>query len=292
MAEKAGLPAGVLNVVTSSRQQTPAVGKLICEHPLVAKISFTGSTTVGKILLRHAAGTVKRVSMELGGNAPFIVFDSANVDAAVAGAMASKYRCSGQTCVCANRILVQQGIHDKFVSALTEAVSKLNVGNGLETNVSQGPLINSQAIIKVEAHVKDAVSKGGKVVVGGSRHKLGGNFFEPTIITGVNTDMLCAREETFGPVAPILKFKSEDEAINIANMTTSGLAGYFYSSDIAQIWRVAERLEVGMVGINEGILSSVEAPFGGVKESGIGREGSKYGINEFTDIKYMCFGGL
>lgn len=292
LAEKAGFPSGVLNVITSSREKTPAVGKLLCQHPLVSKISFTGSTAVGKILLSQSAGTVKRVSMELGGNAAFIVFDSANVDAAVAGAMASKFRTSGQTCVCSNRILVQEGVHDRFVQAFANAVKQLKLGDGFEDGVTQGPLINSSAVKKVEDHVRDAVSKGAAIVSGGKRLGTNSNFFEPTVITGVKQDMLCSREETFGPLAPIIKFKTEEEAIAIANSTSSGLAGYFFSGNVSQVWRVAERLQVGMVGINEGILSSVEAPFGGVKESGIGREGSKYGIDEYLQIKYLCFGGI
>lgn len=292
LGSQAGIPPGVLNIITSSREKTPAVGKLLCEHPLVSKISFTGSTAVGKILLKQSAASVKRVSMELGGNAAFIVFDSANVDAAVAGAMASKFRCSGQTCVCSNRILVQEGIHDRFVETFKNAVAKLKVGDGFDDGVTQGPLINSSAVEKVEIHVRDAVSKGAVVVTGGKRLGDKTNFFQPTILTGVKQDMVCAKEETFGPLAPIMKFKTEDEAVAIANSTSSGLAGYFFSGDTSQIWRIAERLQVGMVGINEGILSSVEAPFGGVKESGIGREGSKYGIDEYLHIKYLCFGGI
>ncbi|CAH1783513.1 unnamed protein product [Owenia fusiformis] len=292
LAEEAGLPAGVLNIVTCSRSNAPKVGKLLCEHPLVAKISFTGSTATGKILLKQAANGVKRVSMELGGNAPFIVFDSANVDAAVAGAMGCKFRVSGQTCVCANRILVQSGIHDKFVEKLAAAINGLKIGDGFQADTTQGPLININAVDKVEGHVKDAVSKGATVVTGGQRSDQGCNFFQPTLLTGVNTDMRVSKEETFGPVAPILKFNTEEEAVTIANSSTSGLAGYFFSQDMSQIWRVAEAMEVGMVGINEGIMSTVEAPFGGVKESGIGREGSRYGIDEYTEIKYLCFGGI
>jgi len=292
LAEKAGLPPGVLNIVTSSRNNASAVGKEICENPLVTKMSFTGSTAVGKILLQQAASTVKRVSMELGGNAPFVVFDSADVDVAVAGAMGSKFRCSGQTCVCANRLLVQEGIHDKFVEAFSKAIQALKVGDGFADGVTQGPMINTKASDKVFEHVEDAKSKGATVVLGGNRHALGGSYFEPTLLTGVTTDMRCATEETFGPVAPIIKFKTEEEAVTIANGTSSGLAGYFFSNDIGQIWRVAEAMEVGMVGINEGLMSTVEAPFGGVKESGIGREGSKYGIEEFLEVKYLCFGGI
>ncbi|XP_064561235.1 succinate-semialdehyde dehydrogenase, mitochondrial [Zonotrichia leucophrys gambelii] len=293
LANQAGIPAGVYNVVPCSRQQTAAVGEVLCTDPLVSKISFTGSTATGKILLKHAAGTVKRVSMELGGHAPFIVFDSANVDRAVAGALASKYRNSGQTCVCTNRFLVQKGIHDEFVEKFAKAIDKeLHVGNGFDAKTTQGPLINEKAVEKVEKHIKDAVSQGASVVTGGKRHSLGKNFFEPTLLTNVTTKMLCTQEETFGPLAPVIKFDTEAEAVAIANAANVGLAGYFYSQDPAQIWRVAEQLEVGMVGVNEGIISSPECPFGGVKESGLGREGSKYGIDEYLEIKYVCFGGL
>uniref|UniRef100_A0A8B9TRX1 Succinate-semialdehyde dehydrogenase n=1 Tax=Anas platyrhynchos TaxID=8839 RepID=A0A8B9TRX1_ANAPL len=293
LANQAGIPAGVYNVVPCSRQQAAAVGEVLCTDPLVAKISFTGSTETGKILLKHAAGTVKRVSMELGGHAPFIVFDSADVDRAVAGALASKFRNSGQTCVCTNRFLVQKGIHDKFVEKFAKAIrSELRVGNGFDANTTQGPLINEKAVEKVEKHINDAVSQGASIVTGGKRHSLGKNFFEPTLLSNVTTKMLCTQEETFGPLAPVIKFETEEEAIAIANAANVGLAGYFYSQDPAQIWRVAEQLEVGMVGVNEGIVSSVESPFGGVKQSGLGREGSKYGIDEYLEIKYVCFGGL
>ncbi|KAI0212417.1 Succinate-semialdehyde dehydrogenase, mitochondrial [Lamellibrachia satsuma] len=292
LAEQAGIPPGVVNVITSSRQNTPSVGLVLCEHPMVAKISFTGSIEVGKILLHQAASTVKAVSMELGGNAPFIVFDSADIDEAVQGAVACKYRASGQTCVCANRLLVQAGIYEKFVEALKVAVESLKVGDGLDVDVTQGPLINEEAVRKAERHVADAKSKGATVVTGGKRLERVGSFFEPTILANVTTDMLSCQEEVFGPVAPIVKFKTEQEAMAIANSTNVGLAGYFFSNDISQIWRVAEQMEVGMVGINEGIISAVEAPFGGVKQSGLGREGSKYGINEYLDVKYLCFGGL
>ncbi|XP_040519066.1 succinate-semialdehyde dehydrogenase, mitochondrial [Gallus gallus] len=293
LANQAGIPAGVYNVVPCSRQQAAAVGEVLCTDPLVAKISFTGSTATGKILLKHAAGTVKRVSMELGGHAPFIVFDSADVDRAVAGALASKYRNSGQTCVCTNRFLVQKGIHDTFVQKFAKAIeSELRVGSGFDAKTTQGPLINEKAVEKVERHINDAVSQGASVVTGGKRHSLGKNFFEPTLLSNVTTKMLCTQEETFGPLAPVIKFDTEAEAIAIANAADVGLAGYFYSQDPAQIWRVAEQLEVGMVGVNEGIVSSVESPFGGIKQSGIGREGSKYGIDEYLEIKYVCFGGL
>ncbi|XP_029446624.1 succinate-semialdehyde dehydrogenase, mitochondrial isoform X1 [Rhinatrema bivittatum] len=293
LADQAGIPAGVYNVVPCSREKTPSVGEVLCTDPLVAKISFTGSTATGKILLRQAASTVKRVSMELGGNAPFIVFDSADIDRAVAGALASKYRNSGQTCVCTNRFLVQKGVHDAFVKRFAEAIQReLRVGSGFQEDTTQGPLINEKAVEKVERHVSDAVSKGARIVTGGKRHSFGKNFFEPTLLSEVTTDMLCTQEETFGPLAPVLKFDTEEEAVAIANSTNVGLAGYFYSQDPAQIWRVAERLEVGMVGINEGLLSSVECPFGGVKQSGLGREGSKYGIDEYLEIKYVCYGSL
>ncbi|XP_053570775.1 succinate-semialdehyde dehydrogenase, mitochondrial isoform X2 [Bombina bombina] len=293
LAHQAGIPAGVFNVVPCSRQNAPTVGELLCTHPSVGKISFTGSTATGKILLRYAADSVKRVSMELGGHAPFIVFDSANVDQAAAGALASKFRNSGQTCVCSNRFLVQKGIHDAFVRKLSELMSReLRVGNGFAEGVTQGPLINGKAVQKVEQHVSEAVSQGAHIETGGKRSSVGKNFFEPTLLSNVTTKMLCAREETFGPLAPVIKFDTEEEAMAIANSVSVGLAGYFYSQDPSQIWRVAERLEVGMVGVNEGLLSSVECPFGGVKQSGIGREGSKYGIDEYLEIKYVCIGGL
>ncbi|XP_070252082.1 succinate-semialdehyde dehydrogenase, mitochondrial [Myotis yumanensis] len=293
LAHQAGIPPGAYNVVPCSRRRAPEVGEALCTDPLVSKISFTGSTATGKALLHHAANSVKRVSMELGGLAPFIVFDSANVDQAVAGAMASKFRNSGQTCVCSNRFLVQSGIHDAFVSKLAEAMrASLRVGNGFEEGTTQGPLINEKAVEKVETHVSDALAKGATLVTGGKRHQLGNNFFEPTLLSNVTRDMLCAREETFGPLAPVIKFHTEEEALAIANAADVGLAGYFYSQDPAQIWRVAERLEVGMVGVNEGLLSAVECPFGGVKQSGLGREGSKYGIDEYLEVKYVCLGGL
>lgn len=293
LANQAGIPAGVYNVVPCSQKKAKEVGEALCTDPLVSKISFTGSTATGKVLLHHAANSVKRVSMELGGNAPFIVFDSANVEQAVAGAMASKFRNAGQTCVCSNRFLVQKGIHDSFVQKFAEAMKgQLRVGNGFEEKTTQGPLINQRAVEKVEAQVSDAVSKGATLVLGGKRHALGHNFFEPTLLSNVTRDMLCSREETFGPLAPVIKFDTEEEAVAIANATDVGLAGYFYSQDPAQIWRVAEQLEVGMVGVNEGLISTVECPFGGVKQSGLGREGSKYGIDEYLEIKYVCLGGL
>ena len=290
LAERAGVPRGVLNVVTSNR--AAEVGGELTANPAVRKLSFTGSTEVGKLLMAQCAGTVKKVALELGGNAPFIVFDDADLDAAVAGAMASKYRNAGQTCVCANRLLVQDGIHDAFAAKLAEAVAKLKVGPGLSGEVQQGPLINQDAVAKVEELLGDAVEKGAKIVCGGKRHALGGTFFEPTILTGVTPAMRVAREEIFGPVAPLFRFHTEEEAIRMANDTEFGLAAYFYARDIARVWRVAEGLEYGIVGINEGIISTEVAPFGGVKASGIGREGSKYGIDDFVEIKYLCMGGI
>ncbi len=289
LAERAGVPAGVLSVLTGSAR---AIGGEMTGNPIVRKLSFTGSTEIGKVLMEQCAGTVKKVSMELGGNAPFIVFDDADLDAAVLGAMASKYRNAGQTCVCANRLLVQDGVYDAFAAKLAEAVSKLKIGNGLEEGVTTGPLIDDGAVAKAEEHIADALSKGAKVTLGGKRHALGGSFFEPTILTGVTTEMKVAKEETFGPVAPLFRFKDEDEAIAMANDTEFGLAAYFYSRDIGRVWRVAEALEYGIVGINEGIISTEVAPFGGVKESGTGREGSKYGIEDYLEIKYMLMGGL
>ncbi|ENO75274.1 MAG TPA: NADP-dependent succinate-semialdehyde dehydrogenase I [Thauera sp.] len=290
LAERAGLPAGVLNIVTTNR--APEVGGELTANPAVRKLSFTGSTAVGKLLMRQCAGTVKKVALELGGNAPFIVFDDADLDAAVAGAMASKYRNAGQTCVCANRLLVQDGIYDAFAAKLAEAVARLKVGPGLSGEVQQGPLINADAVAKVEELLADAVDKGAQVLCGGKRHALGGNFYEPTIVTDVTAQMRVAREEIFGPVAPLFRFHSEEEAVRMANDTEFGLAAYFYARDIARVWRVAEALEYGIVGINEGIISTEVAPFGGVKESGIGREGSRYGIDDFVEIKYLCMGGI
>eukprot|EP00003_Mantamonas_plastica_P025074 TRINITY_DN4830_c0_g1_i1.p1 TRINITY_DN4830_c0_g1~~TRINITY_DN4830_c0_g1_i1.p1 ORF type:complete len:490 (+),score=78.04 TRINITY_DN4830_c0_g1_i1:1078-2547(+) len=292
LAEEAGVPPGIINIITCSKAQAPEVGEELSTNPVVRKISFTGSTPVGKLLMRQASGTVKKVSLELGGNAPFIVFDDADLDAAVAGLMASKYRNTGQTCVCANRIYVQSGVYDEFVEKLKAAVSKLVVGAGLEGETQQGPLINPAALDKVQRHISDASSKGAKVVFGGNSHALGGTFFEPTILTDVTQDMAVASEETFGPVAPLFRFNTEDEAIAMANASEFGLAAYFYSNDIRRVWRVAEALETGMVGINEGIISTEAAPFGGVKESGLGREGSRYGLDEFMEMKYMCLGGI
>jgi succinate-semialdehyde dehydrogenase/glutarate-semialdehyde dehydrogenase len=289
LADRAGIPKGVLNVITG---QAKVLGGELTGNPTVRKLSFTGSTEIGKLLMAQCAGTVKKVSLELGGNAPFIVFDDADLDAAVVGAMASKYRNAGQTCVCANRFLVQDGIYDAFAERLAAAVEDLRVGNGLEDGVQQGPLIDASAVEKVEQHIADATAKGAKVMVGGSAHSLGGTFFQPTLLTGVTTDMAVSREETFGPVAPLFRFSDEAQAIRLANDTEFGLAAYFYSRDVGRIWRVAEGLEYGIVGINEGIISNEVAPFGGVKESGIGREGSKYGMDDFLEIKYLCLGGL
>ena len=290
LAERAGVPNGVFNVITSSSGST--IGRELTGNPTVRKLSFTGSTEVGKVLIRECADTVKKVSMELGGNAPFIVFDDADLDAAVTGAMASKYRNTGQTCVCANRLLVQDGVYDAFSEKLAAAVAKLKVGDGLDEASTQGPLINEAAVEKVEQHISDALAKGARLVCGGHRHSLGGTFFEPTVLADVTTEMAVAREETFGPVAPLFRFHDEAEAIAMANDTEFGLAAYFYSRDIGRIWRVGEALEYGMVGVNEGIISTEVAPFGGVKESGLGREGSKYGLDEFLEIKYLCMGGL
>jgi len=289
LAERAGVPKGVFNVVTGAPTE---IGPELTSSPMVRKLSFTGSTEVGKLLMAQCAGTVKKVSLELGGNAPFIVFDDADLDAAVEGAMASKYRNSGQTCVCANRLLIQETIYDAFATKLAAAVKTLKPALGLETGATQGPLIDEAAVEKVESHLRDAQAKGAKVLVGGHRHALGGRFFEPTILTDVTPQMAVSREETFGPVAPLFRFKTEAEAIALANDTEFGLAAYFYGRDIARVWRVAEALEAGIVGVNTGIISTEVAPFGGVKQSGLGREGSKYGIEEFVEIKYLCFGGI
>ncbi|HBS82407.1 MAG TPA: NAD-dependent succinate-semialdehyde dehydrogenase [Halomonas campaniensis] len=290
LAELAGLPAGVINVVTAS--QPAPIGEVLTTDPRVRKFSFTGSTPVGKKLLAQCAGTVKKVSLELGGNAPFIVFDDADLDAAVEGAVASKYRNSGQTCVCTNRFLVQSGVYEAFVEKFAKRVAQLNVGNGLDEGVMQGPLINQAAVEKVESHIGDALEKGGRLVCGGKPHTLGGTFFEPTIIADVTDNMRVAREETFGPLAPVFRFETDEEAIAMANATEFGLAAYFYARDYRRIWHVMEGLEYGMVAVNEGILSTELAPFGGVKESGLGREGSRHGLDEFTELKYVCVGGL
>jgi len=289
LAERAGIPKGVFNVVTGSAGE---IGGELTSNPIVKKLSFTGSTEVGKVLMSQCAQTVKKLSLELGGNAPFIVFDDADLDAAVEGAIASKYRNTGQTCVCVNRIYVQDSVYDAFAAKLAESVKKLKPAPGLEAGATQGPLIDDKAVAKVEEHIQDAVSKGARVVVGGHRHALGGRFFEPTVLADVAPSALMAREETFGPVAPLFRFKTEEEAIAQANATEFGLAAYFYGRDIGRVWRVAEGLESGMVGINTGLISTEVAPFGGVKESGLGREGSKYGIEEYLEVKYLCLGGI
>ena len=290
LAERAGIPPGVLNVVTGP---AAVVGGELTANSLIRKLSFTGSTEIGKLLMRQCADSLKKLSLELGGNAPFIVFDDADLDTAVEGAIASKYRNSGQTCVCANRFLVQDGVYDAFAGKLAEAVKdQLKVGSGFDAGTVQGPLISMDAVEKVEAHISDALGKGAKVAVGGGRHALGGTFFEPTVLTGVAPGMALAREETFGPVAPLFRFDTEDEAVRLANDTEFGLAAYFYTRDLARSWRVAEALEYGMVGINAGIISTEVAPFGGVKSSGLGREGSRYGLDEYLEIKYICLGGL
>ena len=289
LCEQAGIPAGVVNIVTGDAQ---AIGGELTSSPKVRKITFTGSTAVGKLLLAQAARTVKKVSMELGGNAPFIVFNDADLESAVRGAIASKYRNSGQTCVCTNRLLVQEGIYDAFAKRLAEAVGDLKVGDGFEAGVDNGPLINADAVNKVEAHLRDASSKGAKVIAGGKRHALGGTFFEPTVLVDVTPDMAVASEETFGPLAPLFRFKDEAEAIHIANSTEFGLACYLYTQDLGRIFRMSSALEYGMVGINEALITTEVAPFGGVKESGLGREGSYQGIEDYLDTKYLCIGGL
>jgi len=289
LAEEAGIPAGVFSCVTGSANE---IGGELSSNPIVKKLSFTGSTEIGKLLMAQCATTVKKTSMELGGNAPFIVFDDADLDEAVKGAIISKYRNAGQTCVCANRIMVQDTVYDAFVEKLAKAVSTLKVGNGVEDGTIIGPLIDDKALAKVEEHVNDAISKGGKLVIGGKRHSLGKSFYEPTVVSGATKDMLAFKEETFGPLAPVFKFSSEAEAIEMANDTEFGLAAYFYGQNISRIWRVAEALEYGMVGINEGLISTEVAPFGGVKESGLGREGSKHGIEDYLEIKYLCMGGI
>jgi succinate-semialdehyde dehydrogenase / glutarate-semialdehyde dehydrogenase len=289
LAERAGIPAGVFNVLTGSSRE---IGGELTSNPDVRKITFTGSTEVGRLLMKQSSSTVKKLSLELGGNAPFIVFDDADLDAAVEGAIISKYRNAGQTCVCANRLYVQAGVYDAFAEKLVAAVAKLKVGNGFEPGVQQGPLIDEAAVEKVEEHIEDAVSQGGRVLLGGKRHALGQTFFEPTVLADVTPKMKVAKEETFGPLAPLFRFQTDEQAIEMANDTEFGLASYFYSRDIGRIWRAAEGLESGMVGINTGLISNEVAPFGGVKQSGLGREGSHYGIEEFLEIKYLCFGGL
>ncbi|KDP89478.1 NADP-dependent succinate-semialdehyde dehydrogenase [Cupriavidus sp. SK-3] len=289
LAERAGVPAGVLSVITGDAR---AIGEELTANPIVRKLSFTGSTEVGRILMRQSADTIKKLSLELGGNAPFIVFDDADLDAAVEGAIVSKYRNAGQTCVCTNRLYVHDKIYDAFTEKLVAAVAKLNVGHGIEPGVLQGPLINDDAVAKVESHIADAVGKGARVVAGGKRHRLGGTFFEPTVLADVTSSMLVAKEETFGPLAPLFRFYDDEEVIAMANDTEFGLASYFFSRDIGRIWRVAEALEYGMVGINTGLISNEVAPFGGMKQSGLGREGSRYGIDDYLEVKYLCMGGV
>ncbi len=290
LAERAGVPAGAFSVFTGT--EASMVGKEFCDNEKVRKLTFTGSTNVGRILMRQAADQIKKLGLELGGNAPFIVFDDADLDAAVEGAMVSKYRNAGQTCVCANRIYVQSGVYDAFAEKLAARVSAMKVGDGLEAGVTTGPMIDSNALAKVQEHVDDAVSKGAKIAVGGKQPELGGLFYQPTILTGVTSDMMVAREETFGPVAPLFRFETEEDVVAMANNTEFGLASYFYSKDVAKIFRVAEQLEYGMVGVNTGLISTEVAPFGGIKQSGTGREGSKYGLEDYTELKYMCLGGI
>jgi succinate-semialdehyde dehydrogenase/glutarate-semialdehyde dehydrogenase len=290
LAQRAGMPAGVLNVLTADATQSIAIGQVLCASDTVRHLSFTGSTEVGRILMKQCAPTVKRLSLELGGNAPFIVFDDADLDSAIEGAMISKYRNAGQTCVCANRFYVQDGVYDTFVAKLAERAASIRVGNGFEPGVNQGPMIDAQAIEKVEAHVADALAQGARLVTGG--HRIGERFFEPTVLAQATADMRCAREETFGPVAPVFRFHTEAEVIAAANATEFGLASYFYSRDIGRIFRVGEALEYGMVGVNTGLISTAEVPFGGVKQSGLGREGSHHGMDDYVELKYLCLGDL
>jgi succinate-semialdehyde dehydrogenase/glutarate-semialdehyde dehydrogenase len=289
LAHRAGFPPGVLNVVTGD---APAIGGEMCANDIVRKLSFTGSTEVGRILMKQVAPTIKKISLELGGNAPFIVFDDADLDAAAEGAIISKYRNAGQTCVCANRLFVHDKVYDAFAAKLAERVRALKVGPGIDSGVTQGPLINDDAVAKVEEHVADATAQGAKVVTGGRRHALGGTFYEPTVLADVTPAMRIFREETFGPVAPLIRFRDDAEVVELANRTEFGLASYFYSRDIGRVWRVAEQLEYGMVGVNTGLITTEVAPFGGVKQSGLGREGSRYGIEEYVEVKYVCFGGV
>ncbi len=293
LAQRAGMPAGVLNVLTADAANSIEIGKVLCSSDVVRHLSFTGSTEVGRILARQCAPTIKKLSLELGGNAPFIVFDDADLDSAVEGAMASKYRNAGQTCVCANRLYVQAGVYDVFVQKLAAKAAGIKVGNGFEAGVNQGPLIDDAALAKVESHVADAVAKGATVVLGGERVAgTGGNFYAPTVLAGVTSEMLCAREETFGPVAPVFRFETEEEAVRLANATEFGLASYFYSRDIGRVFRVGEALEYGMVGVNTGLISTAEVPFGGVKQSGLGREGARQGIDDYVELKYLCLGDI
>jgi succinate-semialdehyde dehydrogenase/glutarate-semialdehyde dehydrogenase len=289
LAEKAGVPKGVFNILTGN---SSAIGKVLCEHPAVRFVGFTGSTEVGKILYQQAAVGVKKLGLELGGNAPFVVFDDADIDAAVEGAMVSKYRNMGQTCVCANRIYAQDQIYDQFVEKLSKKAAAMKVGDGTEQGVTQGPLINMDAVLKVEKHVADAVKHGAKIVTGGKRHSLGGTFFEPTVLSNVAPDALVSQEETFGPLAPVFRFKDEADVIAMCNNSPFGLASYFYSRDLGRVWRVAEALESGMVGVNTGLITTEVAPFGGVKESGLGREGSRHGMDEYVEIKYVMMAGI
>ena len=289
LAQRAGFPPGVLNVITGD---APSIGGEMCANPTVRKVSFTGSTEVGRLLMKQVAPTIKKISLELGGNAPFIVFDDADLDAAAEGAIISKYRNAGQTCVCANRFFVHDRVYDAFTAKLVARVEALKVGPGTDSGVTQGPLINAEAVDKVDAHLGNAKAHGAKVATGGKRHALGGTFYEPTVLTGVTPDMQIFREETFGPVAPLIRFKDDAEVVELANRTEFGLASYFYSRDIGRIWRVAEALEYGMVGVNTGLITTEVAPFGGMKQSGLGREGAKYGIDEFIEVKYICFGGV
>jgi succinate-semialdehyde dehydrogenase/glutarate-semialdehyde dehydrogenase len=289
LAERAGVPKGVFSVVIGDSK---AIGGEMTSNPLVRKLSFTGSTAVGRLLMEQCAPTIKKISLELGGNASFIVFDDADIDAAVEGAIASKYRNAGQTCVCANRIYVQDGVYEEFAQKLVAAVGKLKVGNGVEAGVNQGPLIEEKAVVKVEQHIADALSKGARLLLGGKRHELGHSFFQPTVLADVTSNMALAREETFGPLAPLFRFSTEDEVIAMANDTEFGLASYFYSRDIGRVWRVAEQIETGMVGVNTGLISTEVAPFGGVKQSGLGREGSVHGMDDYLVMKYICMGGV
>jgi succinate-semialdehyde dehydrogenase/glutarate-semialdehyde dehydrogenase len=290
LAQRAGMPAGVLNVITADAERSVAIGALLCASDAVRHLSFTGSTEVGRILMQQCAPTIKKLSLELGGNAPFIVFDDADLDSAVEGAMVSKYRNAGQTCVCANRLYVQEGIHDAFVAKLAEKVKAIRVGNGFEAGIQQGPMIDAPSLAKVERHVADALARGATLVTGGQR--IGERHYAPTLLAGATAEMLCAREETFGPVAPVFRFRTEAEAVALANDTEFGLASYFYSRDIGRIFRVGEALEYGMVGVNTGLISTAEVPFGGVKQSGLGREGSHHGIDDYVEIKYLCLGDI
>ena len=293
LAQRAGMPAGVLNVLCADAENSVAIGNVLCSSDLVRHLSFTGSTEVGRVLARQCAPTIKKLSLELGGNAPFIVFDDADLDSAVEGALVSKYRNAGQTCVCANRLYAQAGVYDEFVRRLAEKAQAIQVGNGFDAGVSQGPLIDAQALAKVEAHVADALAKGATLVTGGERlPALGAHFYAPTVLSGVSAEMLCTKEETFGPVAPVLRFETEAEVLAAANATESGLASYFYSRDIGRIFRVGEALEYGMVGVNTGLISTAEVPFGGVKQSGLGREGARQGVDEYVEIKYLCLGDI